>query len=178
MSDKTVCCKCKAPKENINLSYCNSCNAEKTRNWYKNNLEKAKIISKRTYNKHKESHIARATKWNKDNKLSHRNSNATWRWKLRQEIIEEYGGSCACCGEVIPEFLSIDHINNDGNVERKQNNSKGGAKFYKELKDRGFPKDNYQLLCMNCNFAKGHFGICPHQVMNLSVAPIMGIDVV
>jgi hypothetical protein len=28
---------------------------------------------------------------------------------------------------------------------------------------RGYPKDNFQLLCMNCNFAKGHRGECPHQ---------------
>ena len=178
MSSKEICCKCKAVKENIRLSYCNTCNAKKTKDWKKNNPDKSKIIKQREYNKNKEKYIARATKWNEDNKLSHRNSNATWRWKLRQEIIEAYGGSCTCCGEVIPEFLSIDHINNDGNIERKQKNSKGGATFYKELKNRGFPKDNYQLLCMNCNFAKGHFGICPHQVMNLSVAPIMGLDVV
>ena len=177
MSNKTLCCKCSAVKENTRLSYCNSCNAKKSKEWKRNNPDKAKLIKQREYNKNKEIYIARATKWNEDNRLSHRNANATWRWKLRQEIIEAYGGSCICCGEVIPEFLSIDHINNDGNEERRANNGKGGAKFYRELKRKGFPKDNYQLLCMNCNFAKGHFGICPHQVMNLSIAPIMGIDV-
>lgn len=28
---------------------------------------------------------------------------------------------------------------------------------------QNFPKDEYQLLCMNCNFAKGLYSGCPHQ---------------
>ena len=37
--------------------------------------------------------------------------------------------------------------------------------FYRFLIKSGFPTDDYRLLCMNCNFAIGKFGVCPHQVV-------------
>ena len=76
----------------------------------------------------------------------------------KQEIIDAYGGSCVCCGETAVEFLSTDHINGDGKQHRQKVSS-----VYADLKKRGFPQDNYRLLCMNCNFATGQFGYCPHQ---------------
>lgn len=82
----------------------------------------------------------------------------------KRAVIEAYGGKCACCGEARPEFLTIDHIYGDGGAERKLIN--GGAFFYHHLRMLGYPKDRYQSLCFNCNFAAGHsfpFGICPHQ---------------
>src|SRR3990167_2513529 len=39
--------------------------------------------------------------------------------KRRLAVIFHYGGRCACCGELEPKFLAIDHINNDGAVHRK-----------------------------------------------------------
>lgn len=84
--------------------------------------------------------------------------------KLKIETINSYGGKCACCAEAGVWFLGIDHINNDGNIERYKYN-RSGFKLYSYLKSQGFPKDKYQLLCHNCNFAKGHMGkgICPHK---------------
>jgi hypothetical protein len=79
---------------------------------------------------------------------------------LREQILREYGGVCVCCGESEPKFLSIDHINNDGAEHRKEVGH--GGRLYRWLRRNGFPKDNYQLLCMNCNFAKGRYGLCPH----------------
>lgn len=73
------------------------------------------------------------------------------------KIIEAYGGVCACCGENTLEFLTIDHINN-GVEDRKKN----GGKLYRWLIKNNFPKGNYQILCYNCNCAKGFFGYCPH----------------
>jgi hypothetical protein len=32
-----------------------------------------------------------------------------------------------------------------------------------KVKAAGYPKDRYQLLCHNCNMAKGFYGLCPHQ---------------
>lgn len=40
----------------------------------------------------------------------------------------------------------------------------GGSALYYYLKEKGFPKDRYQCLCMNCNAAKYYRGICPHQI--------------
>jgi hypothetical protein len=161
---KAKCSRCGKDKENPSTksSYCNQCNAEKTRQWKLDNPEKAKIIKQRSSEKSKEADLQRALKWQKENRERRRDINATWRWKARLKVIEAYGGCCACCGEMIPEFLTIDHINNDG-AEKRRNGEMGGAALYTKLEKMGYPKDDYQLLCMNCNFAKGHFGCCPHE---------------
>jgi hypothetical protein len=78
---------------------------------------------------------------------------------LKQEIIDAYGSSCVCCGEIDFEFLTIDHINNNGKQHRQEI---GKRNIYIWLKNHNFPKDNFQLLCWNCNMAKGHYGQCPH----------------
>lgn len=83
-------------------------------------------------------------------------------WKIKTEMIAEYGGKCACCGETHAEFLCIDHIANNGAAEREQTKQGTGTKFYRWLKKKGFPKSNYRLLCHNCNCAFGFFGYCPH----------------
>ncbi len=70
--------------------------------------------------------------------------------RLRQQVIEEYGGKCTQCSEEDSERLCIDHVNNDGAIQRRK--IKGG--FYWWLKKHGFPKDRYQLLCFNCNQKK------------------------
>jgi len=79
-------------------------------------------------------------------------------------VFEAYGGAvCACCGERHHEFLSIDHIDGTGPEHRKQMNGsrRNGANLYRWLERNGFPP-GYRVLCMNCNFALGHFGYCPH----------------
>jgi hypothetical protein len=85
--------------------------------------------------------------------------------QLRDQVFTAYGGyKCACCGETERMFLSIDHINNDGNVERKSGAYRGsGNAFYGWLRKNGFPP-GYQVLCMNCQVGKHkNGGVCPHQ---------------
>lgn len=83
-----------------------------------------------------------------------------YRKKLRLEAVAAYGGRCACCGEERPEFLTIDHIHGGG---KKHQRESGGTKaILRELKRMGWPKDRFQLLCYNCNCAKGFYGRCPH----------------
>ncbi len=87
--------------------------------------------------------------------------------KVKIEVFAAYGGcSCACCGESELRFLTIDHVNNDGAEHRRQlfGTSKqiGGSRLYRVLKKQGFPP-GFQVLCFNCNVAKGFFGECPHQ---------------
>jgi len=83
-----------------------------------------------------------------------------WHYKLKLEVIDAYGGKCECCGETEPVFLTIDHIDNSGAVERGSRLI--GTGLYKRLKDWGWPKDRYRLLCFNCNIARGQWGSCPH----------------
>ena len=88
---------------------------------------------------------------------------------LRKEVITMYGGKCACCGETEYKFLAIDHINNDGASHRKliSNNKPrwkiGGAKICRWLKKHNYP-NGFQILCHNCNMAKGFYGKCPHHI--------------
>jgi len=91
-----------------------------------------------------------------------RNQQKIYEFNNKILIIKEYGGKCACCGEDTIEFLTIDHINNNGAKERKNTKQGTGGKLYRWLIKNNFPKDNYQLLCYNCNCAKGFFGYCPH----------------
>ena len=79
--------------------------------------------------------------------------------ELKEEVIGNYGGKCSCCGETQTEFLSIEHINGGGKKHR--NSLKQG--FYYWLKSQRYPKDNFELLCYNCNMAKGFYGYCPHK---------------
>lgn len=80
--------------------------------------------------------------------------------KRRQKLIDAYGGKCKCCGEDRFEFLQIDHVNNDGADHRKLIGRTGLMDW---LARHRYPQEGFQLLCANCNFAKGHYGECPHQ---------------
>jgi hypothetical protein len=85
---------------------------------------------------------------------------------LKLEVIFAYGEKCACCSENQVEFLTIDHIDGGGAQHRRKISKAQRASsdtLYRWLKKNGFPKDNFQLLCFNCNCAKGDSGQCPHQ---------------
>ena len=95
-------------------------------------------------------------------KVCRRTGRGGERLTIKLETIEAYGGKCVCCGETTAVFLTIDHIHGGGTKER-QETKRGGYNFYYWLKAQGFPKDKYQLLCFNCNYAKHALGKCPHQ---------------
>jgi hypothetical protein len=95
----------------------------------------------------------------------HRKANKKYRHGLKEEAHRAYGNKCQCCGETIPEFLTLDHVKNDGKEHREALGHSGrGHGFYLWLKRQGYPKEIVQLLCMNCNWAKGVFGKCPHKL--------------
>lgn len=83
--------------------------------------------------------------------------------RLKEEVVKAYGGECNCCSENQIEFLTIDHVYGGGNQHRKRGGG-GGETLYGKLKKCGFPKDEYQLLCMNCNWGKHLLGTCPHKL--------------
>ena len=87
--------------------------------------------------------------------------------KYRVIVLQYYSKStipfCACCGEKEYSFLSIDHINGGGTKHRKEFGvtlGKGGT-IIQWIKRNNFP-DGFQILCHNCNMAKGFYGKCPH----------------
>ena len=77
-----------------------------------------------------------------------------WRKKIKLEMIAAYGSVCVLCGEQHWEFLTIDHVNGGGNAHRKLVGV--GAVFYRFLKNQGWPKDTYRLLCASCNCSTYH----------------------
>lgn len=84
--------------------------------------------------------------------------------KIRKEVLEKYGNKCACCGETNWAWLVIDHVNNDGAIERRAlygSNSGSSRSFFLKLKREPLRSD-LQVLCWNCNAAKSLYGCCPH----------------
>jgi len=77
---------------------------------------------------------------------------------------------CNCCGENSHiEFLDVDHILGKKEMDSIPELVKLGysstmstAKLKQWLIDNNFP-EGFQVLCTNCNGAKGLYGKCPHE---------------
>lgn len=120
-----------------NSKICKKCNTKIGNEWKTQNPIKTQEYSKRYYERHPKYNIP----WGRQNRLD-----------IREEMIKAYGGKCAHCGIDNPIVLDIDHIDNNGGEHRKQ--GMWGWKLYRWLRKNNYPKDNYQLLCRNCNWIK------------------------
>jgi hypothetical protein len=162
------------------LMKCRVCSQEKpldqffrispTKNWYRRECKECvstrhkreadesrqamREYNREYYRSNKERVDKLNTDWKKANPEKRRKTALSYYYRLQAEAVEAYGGFvCNWCGIDEPFVLTIDHVNNDGNEHRKQIGSIGGHKFYKWLKDNGYPP-GFQVLCMNCNHAK------------------------
>lgn len=79
------------------------------------------------------------------------------RQKIRHDMIVCYGGRCACCGESNEAFLTIHHINGNGNQHRKE----GRSKVFEQITQEA-DRSKYLLLCFNCHSAGHTIEGCPH----------------
>lgn len=134
-------------------------------NWKGGVSKNKKEYQRKWFQDNKEKMRERSRLWYRDNKEKGQAINLKSHRKIRLLTLQAYSDKipkCACCGEKEIKFLGIDHINNDGAADRKRIGRGGGASFYYYLKKNGFPK-GYQVLCHNCNFAKGLYGRCPHE---------------
>lgn len=140
---------------------------EASRRWRKNNPKK--VISAREKfnlknptkaleynNKYREKNLEKILEWYERSKPKRRLAMRDRFRNQRQHCIEQYGGKCNCCGESQPEFLAFDHIFGGGNQHRKKIGN-----ITDWLIRHDYP-DTIQLLCHNCNMAKGFYGKCPH----------------
>jgi len=122
---------------------------QKCRDYY--NEQKAKVLKKqaeyRLFNWHKI----------KEKNLHYydkvREKWAKERWDLRQKVLERLGNKCSRCGFDDWRTLQIDHVKNDGYIERKQLHWRKLYNLILSLPEDELKK-NYQLLCANCNWIK------------------------
>jgi len=69
---------------------------------------------------------------------------------IRKKALDLLGGQCIECQDRDIDYLCIDHVNNDGNVERKT--VKESQKVYSRILNGTV--DEYQILCANHNREK------------------------
>jgi len=126
---------------------------------YVENKDRYKDNHKRWLDKNRKYYKKYKDKWYRDNTVRLRD----YRISLKNDVYDHYGRYCKCCGELNELFLSVDHVNNDGNKERRGSGGHSTTLYTKIIKE-GFP-DTYQILCYNCNLGKSrNGGICPHEV--------------
>lgn len=151
--DAARCRKCMIEHNKTKTRFCGKCGTElNSNNWNK--------CDQKTH-----SNICRSCDNSKQRDLNDKNEkkNEIKRYKVKAETMAAYGGKCACCGESETAFLTIDHKFENGAAHRKT----AGRRFvfYTWLRKQGYPQDEYQCLCMNCNFAKSkNPGGCPHRL--------------
>lgn len=118
------------------------------------NREKLRINANKSYQKNK--HVY---------KILRKIQGSRYAERTKREVLTYYGNgklACICCGENMYEFLTIDHINNNGSQQRKIVR-RTGHNLYRYLIKSKYPL-GYQTLCFNCNSGKQvNKGICPHK---------------
>ena len=143
------------------MKVCNICNVVlNDSNWHGSLKEKNSKICKKCHlingqkwrRKHPEKLYGYTKKWLVKNPTYQRDSTRRDRKKIRYEMIAAYGGKCIMCEIQDMEVLDIDHINNQGGLDRKK--GLWGWRLYRKLRREGYPSNNYQLLCRNCNWKK------------------------
>jgi hypothetical protein len=108
-----------------------------------------------------------------DRKAYNRNSNR----KLRAKVIQGLGGICACCGETMKGFLSLEHVGGWGKVHRKRENGKrrNGATLLRDVIRSDYDRSKFEVRCYNCNFGAAHNGgVCPHMTDKESMEALYG----
>ena len=103
--------------------------------------EKAREKSRISYQKHKDKKMEYQRKYYKS---------------VKEKFIQMYGGKCACCGETTFYFLTIEH-----KLGQIRSTKETGTRAYRKAIQEHRP-DLYEILCWNCNCAKGQLGYCPH----------------
>jgi len=121
------------------------------------NIEKIRINARKSY--HKNKYVR---------KILRKIQGSRYTERIKREVLTYYGNgklACVCCRENIYEFLTIDHMNNNGSQERKIVR-RTGHNLYRYLIKSKFPF-GYQTLCFNCNSGKQiNKGMCPHKIFN------------
>lgn len=112
---------------------------------------KQKEILDKYRQSHKEEINKRYRDRRKESKILDRIDYTVHRLELRKKAIDTLGGKCVICGEDEILKLCIDHINDDGNEERKEY---GLRIIISKILNNMAEENKYQVLCFNCNKKK------------------------
>ncbi len=136
---------------------------ENARPWDKAHLDKIREIKRNWNHRHPEQKKAINDKYVATPRFKSwsREHQALYRQKIRTEVLEMYGGKCACRGEQEKDFLAIDHV--DGNGAKGVLNRSAGYGYSWYLYLRRNKPDHVRILCHNCNMARSFYGSCPHE---------------
>jgi hypothetical protein len=110
-------------------------------------------------------HRITSSKWAARNRAHLRRRDVEYRTRERYLVMSHYSGGvprCACCGETIFIFLTMDHL--PGSHRGKDGRS--GNRLIHYLHKNGFPP-GYQVFCYNCNLGKRSADVCPHVALGL-----------
>lgn len=128
---------------------------ERQKQWREENKDKVNRIKTAYYQKNKEAIKAKEKRQAAENYTEYRErKNLAQRNKYRNRrirMLNHLGGKCTQCGIDDWRVLQIDHINNDGYLDRGIHGYQVD-KLYSDVLEQG--TDKYQVLCANCHMIK------------------------
>jgi hypothetical protein len=167
----------KSRHKNTNKKYRSKLeNKKKTYDYNKKYSQEPEVVKKRKIYQAKRRQIQEVIdygkKYEKDNRKRLNQNSRYYNEDMRFEVCLAYSKRhsnsdipcCRCCGENTDvRFLAMDHIQGRKNLPKKEAGL-SGDKLILFLKKNNCP-EGYQVLCHNCNSAKGHSkdNKCPHQ---------------
>lgn len=164
------CVRCKETERLERGSYCRPCQTLNMRDWRARNPERNRDNGKRSDKKrylniakYTEKRRMRANKWKLSNPEEYKRQCREKYHRIRDRVIKKLGDRCTCCGEHRKTMLHVDHINNDGFLERQGRLRSSYTMMKRILRDAN-AHDRYQTLCASCNHSKArNGGICEHK---------------
>jgi hypothetical protein len=113
------------------------------RSWRADNRDRAREISR-----------AGNEKWTRLNPERKQQTHQSYNERIRQWILDFFGGKCVHCGIDDPRVLQIDHINGDGHKYRQDVGWSLQKRYNYVKKNQETARLVMQLLCANCNWIK------------------------
>lgn len=116
---------------------------ESYKKWYDANKDKARERKREAMRRYR-----------KESPEKYRAQTKAAKQKLRERLFSLYGHSCSLCGFENKLALTLDHVKNNGNAERRLLGERG---VWVKAANNYLPED-YRTLCMNCQFIEraGH----------------------
>jgi hypothetical protein len=118
---------------------------------YYGNTREARLSQKSDYwHRNKDVIRQRTATWRSRNQNWVKSSGKIARAIVLDEVLACLGSQCMLCGETEREFLTVDHIENDGYLERRL----GSLGWKRRIINGTADRSKYRILCHNCNLGR------------------------